>query len=427
MSLTYFYGNDLFFQKNSVRAFGELTVDFHVPPGDPIFTVNNMAPGNSVSRDVDVTNGSPIARMVSVKGIRKGGVGDTPKLETVLDIKITDGVNSLYGDDSPTGPKTVQDFFNESAGPNGIQLNVINPGNAKTYTFVVTFPESAGNEFQNKSVIFDLTFGVLTSNKLVINEVYYKVDSSHGLDSPKDRGILSQNGNKVMIQVQGNDAGSKNAVTVNQSQACSILQSNTAVINNNVIVNSNTGGDSQSFNTGTSTSIVTGSVQSIVSIFNGGNVNIANGCGSKLGQNDEWVEIFNPTDQDIILKNWTLSDNGGTVKINSNTKIKAGGFALISKSTSTWSYWSENPHAVKVTLGSNIGDGLNNAGDRLILRNPSGTEADRMSWGTDTSGFTPFAINPEISIGSSTNRVVPGLDTNSVSDWISNSTPNPGN
>lgn len=148
-------------KSSTVKALGSLIVDFHVPIGDPIFVVTNMAPGDMEDRDIDVTNSGSDAILVAVKGIRTGGVGDDPKLETVLDIVIKDGSTPVYGSGSPTGAKTLADFFNDSTSADGVALSLIGPGEHKVYNFKVTFPPGAGNEFQAKSVIFDLIFGSL--------------------------------------------------------------------------------------------------------------------------------------------------------------------------------------------------------------------------------------------------------------------------
>ncbi|OGH04594.1 MAG: hypothetical protein A2W22_05000 [Candidatus Levybacteria bacterium RBG_16_35_11] len=406
-TVVYFNGGlNMFKNTSTVRAFGDLTVDFHVPPGDPIFTVNNMAPGDPPeTRNVDVTNGGTLPRYVAVKAVRTGGLGSDPKLETALDIVIKDGVTPIYGTGSLTGPKTLADFFSESTSENEIKLNIINPGGNKTYIFTVSLPSSAGNDFQSKSVIFDLTFGYITGNNVVINEVYYMVDASKGVDSLKDRGITGP---------------------INAKNACKILQQNSTVIKTGVLSSATTGGNTISGNTNSSTNIISGAANSIVNIVIGGSTNQAS-CLSKLGQNNEWVELFNPTDHDISLKKWGLIDNSGqTTTINANKIIKKGGFALVSKDSSTWSFWNTNG-ALKVELGKQIGDGLDNAGDHLILKNAQNAEIDRMSWGSDTSGFTPPAINPIVSLGSSTERLTPGFDSDTVSDWLEENPPTPGN
>ena len=409
-------------------AAGDLNINYHVPPNDPIFVVENFLPGDTENRNIDITNNGSIARAIWVKGVRTGGVGGAPKLETVLDIVIKDGAAPIYGTGSPTGPKTVQNFFTDSNAPAQITLGTVNPGVHKTFNFKVTFPTSAGNEFQRKSVIFDLKIPNYKSDHIVINEVYYRVDSTHGLDSPKDRGIHSVHGDDVEIEIEGNGEGSQNTVIVSRSEACKITQSNNTNVVTNVNSNSNTGGNSILGNVFSGLlSIITGNASSNVNIsFFGSSNNSSSDCGKKLGQNDEWVELYNPTDHDVSLKNWRLTDNHGTRVINANKTIPAGGFALLSKSASTWNFWNENPFAVKVELGSNIGDGLDNAGDHLILKNPSSAEIDRMSWGTDTSGFTPPATNPLVPLGSSTERLTPGFDTNVAGDWLDRNPPTPG-
>ena len=409
----------------NVLAVGDLEITYlGVPLGDPIFEVENMAPGDSEDRDVVVTNNGTIARFVAVKGVRTGGVGTDPKLETVLDIVISEGGTDLYGGGSPTGAKTVQDLFNDSADPNGVQLSIVNPGDTTTYNFKVTFPESADNEFQGKSVIFDLTFGIITGENIVINEVYYLVDEDHGLDSPKDRGILGVNGNNVSIIIQGNGAGSTNIVNVNIRQVCTIIQSNNANIQNNVNVNANTGSNNASNNSGP-VSIVTGAINTVVNIFNFGNINIAS-CGKKLGQNHEWIELFNPTEETISLKKWTITDNSGISRtIPGSRRLGPGEFALLSKDNATWNFWNEDPDATKIPLGQQIGDGLDNAGDRLILRNAQGTIVDQLSYGDDTTIFDPSI--PLVLPGNSFERLVPGFDTNAATDFEEQTPPTPGN
>lgn len=299
------------FKPTTVRAFGNLIVDFHVPLGTPIFVINNMVPGDMIQRSVDATNGWTVPRMVVVRGVRKGGEGSDPKIETVLEIVIKDGDTILYG------PKKLSEFFNDSQGRIGAQLNFIDPLGHKTYDFEVRFPQSSENEFQGKSVIFDLVFFVIIPNKVVINEVYY-------------------------------------------------------------------------------------------------------------GENGQWVELHNPADHGEHLKNWYLTDNSNRKSILPDVKIKAHGFMLLAKDASVWNFWNENEEAMKIEFGRIIGNGLDSNGDHLILHNQNSIEVDRMSWGNDTSGFTPPTVNPGVAFGNSTERVVTGFDTDALSDWHEQAPPTPG-
>jgi len=146
-----------FFEKSTVRALGDLTVNWNVPEGNPIFTVANFAPGQSESRSVVITNGGSGIRPV---GARSEIVNDADGLSQMIDFKISDGVTDVYGGTSATGPKTLANFFTEGVPPNGIFMSNLSAGATKTYTFTAKFKESAGNDFQNKQVVFNIIIGI---------------------------------------------------------------------------------------------------------------------------------------------------------------------------------------------------------------------------------------------------------------------------
>ncbi len=238
---------------------------------------------------------------------------------------------------------------------------------------------------------------------LVINEVFYNVDKDHGFDSVKDR---------------------KQDHTVDSFSGCNINQDNETIIDVNIESEGNTGGNIINGNSEDS-NIETGDVNNNTEInIEGGDNTASCDCSCWLKRNDEWVELYNPTDGDIPLKNWKLVDNSGKeIVIKSNKSIKAGGFALISKSASTWRFWQE-PKTLKIELGKIIGDGLDNGGDHLFLKNPQGEMVDGVGWGSDIAVWNPALT--KVSQGNSDGRVEPGKDTDSILDWMEEDPPTPG-
>ncbi|HLD03754.1 MAG TPA: calcium-binding protein [Candidatus Dojkabacteria bacterium] len=145
---------------SQVKAIGDLTVDFGVPPGDPIFEVENLKPGDPAeTRNIIVTNNASVIRPVGIRA-EKTPESSIIDLTPALDLVISSSGTDLYGGGSPTGLKTMVDFFNETTPANGIELFNLNHGQTRTITITVTFMASAGNEFQSASVEFDIIIGI---------------------------------------------------------------------------------------------------------------------------------------------------------------------------------------------------------------------------------------------------------------------------
>lgn len=144
-------------------------------------------------------------------------------------------------------------------------------------------------------------------------------------------------------------------------------------------------------------------------------------------QNDEWLELYNNSNNAINLKDWTLTDNYETITIHADQSIPAYGFALLSKNANTWSYWGINPGnpgigVEVISLGQFIG--LSNSSDHIILKNDLGAIVDQMSYGTDTSIFLPAC--PDVAEGHSLERNPKGSDSDLALDFINQAAPTPG-
>src|SRR3989344_4566654 len=135
------------FDKKIVFAIGDLTVTWDT---DPLFNETNIAPGFTQTKNVNVANGAVSSRPVGVRGILTSDPGN---LASVMDIEIKEGLTIRYSD-------TLAQFFTDSAGPNGIFLSDLSAGANTDYDFIVTFDSSAGNLFQNQTIIFDLQIGL---------------------------------------------------------------------------------------------------------------------------------------------------------------------------------------------------------------------------------------------------------------------------
>ena len=145
------------------------------------------------------------------------------------------------------------------------------------------------------------------------------------------------------------------------------------------------------------------------------------GQGSEPG--NAWVEIHNGTDSAIDLSGYAINDGTGSDVLPEGTMLAAGGYLIVTATSTTANFWTFPEGTVVVSLGSSIGsNGLGNTGDRVELRNASSELIDAVSWGTDVSAFSPSVAG--VDAGHSLSRV--GADTDTAVDWADEDTPNPG-
>ena len=398
-----------------------LEVDFGDPPvapGDPVFVVQNMLPGDEEEREITVRNigTSPVPAIMHSEKTNEGipnwpTTPDGNEFSLVLEIEIYENSTLFYG------PTSLEQFFIDSG--SGMNLGTLSPSEERTFSVKVKFPAPSGNEYQRAFVVFDLMFAQFHTGSIVINEVYYHPDADHGSDCSS-----STCGININAEISGNAAGSVNIIDINVNNTCIVVQKNTANIVNNVNVNTNTGGNSASGNTSSFVSIITGHIKSIVGVINSINVNVGS-CSKVKDKNDEWIELYNASPYTIELDGWILQDNSGQQTVlSTNESLAPGQFALISRSLTTWDYWNEDPDAIKIAIGTDCGNGLDNDGDHLYLLDPNGVEVDFVSWGNDTERWDPAV--PLVPQGHSMERKSPGFDTDMPSDWEDRSPPTPG-
>lgn len=146
-----------FSRPKTAYAIGDLSIDWGVPVGNPIFTISNMAPGQSEEHTVVVTNNAAVIRPVGVRGIK---TNETNSLSSAFDIVISKNATEIYGGNSPGGPKNLDQFFANSGAIDGIFLANQNGGEVADYKFKVTFSALSGNSFQDSQITFDLQIGI---------------------------------------------------------------------------------------------------------------------------------------------------------------------------------------------------------------------------------------------------------------------------
>jgi len=154
------------------------------------------------------------------------------------------------------------------------------------------------------------------------------------------------------------------------------------------------------------------------------NIDVAHGVNG-TNDNNEWVELYNGTNETVDLSGWTLADNSSSDALPAGTVLPSGAFLIVTATTSTADFWPDIPDDVEVVvLGSQIGNGLAADGDVVLLRDDEDTLIDAVSWGDDTTAFDPSV--PGVAQGESIARTLLTVDTDTAADWEGRGIPSPG-
>lgn len=121
---------------------GPLGVSFNPTP---LFNVANFMPGDYKNADITVTNNSDTSQNAYIEAVN---VSNTDDLASQMTLQISEGTTEIYNNNFKT-------FLN--AGP--VSLSNIVTGSPKTYNLKVTFLENTDNDYQGKSLGFDICVG----------------------------------------------------------------------------------------------------------------------------------------------------------------------------------------------------------------------------------------------------------------------------
>ncbi|MBE0480868.1 MAG: lamin tail domain-containing protein [Dehalococcoidia bacterium] len=137
----------------------------------------------------------------------------------------------------------------------------------------------------------------------------------------------------------------------------------------------------------------------------------------------EWIELLNRTGKTIVLDGWKIEDNYGIDTIE-GLRLYPGELGVLAAGPGFYTIFPQFSGVISYVADGAIGNGLSNEGDRLTLMDPSGKVIDALSWGSDTTIFSPSC--PRAREGHSLERWPAGYDTDSASDFIDNDAPTPG-
>lgn len=120
---------------------------------------------------------------------------------------------------------------------------------------------------------------------------------------------------------------------------------------------------------------------------------------------EEWFELFNPTDSAVDLTDWTIDDNYDTLSLSGS--IPAKGYFVVAKNTAAFNAL----YGFDPDLGGGWGDvALNNNGDFLTLYDDLSSEIDFVAWENAVSGWSVSAVDKTI-------RRKYVVDTDTGADW----------
>lgn len=123
----------------------------------PLFNVSNFMPGDIKEATITVGNNDDVEHGAYIEAVN---VSNDDNLASQMKLEMFDGSTSIYDNNFGT-------FLN--AGP--VSLSLIDAGGSKTFNLKITFIESTNNDYQGKTLGFDICVGFSGGNLYCTNEV----------------------------------------------------------------------------------------------------------------------------------------------------------------------------------------------------------------------------------------------------------------
>jgi len=135
-------------------------------------------------------------------------------------------------------------------------------------------------------------------------------------------------------------------------------------------------------------------------------------AGTAASTNDEWIELYNPTDQPVDLSGWTLTFGDTVIDLGSAAKtiVEAGGYFLLER--------SDDDTVSDVPADLIYTGGLNNSEVLLNLLDQTGAVVDTANAGVE-KGWAAGSIG-KVEIPYATMERIDPTGTDVASNWASN-------
>lgn len=186
------------FRPTTAYAVGDLIINWGVPIGQPLFSIHDSFPGQSITKIVQVTNNAPGLQQLSIRGVKKYETGN---INHTLFITINKNGQDIYG--GTTGIKSLATFFTATTFPSAVAIGTILPNTTQTFAVTITFDEQAGNAYQGKKSVFDLYIGIKFDLPKACKDTRFHDQPIYGTTGNDH--LSGTSGNDLLIGLSGND------------------------------------------------------------------------------------------------------------------------------------------------------------------------------------------------------------------------------
>lgn len=169
----------------TVFAVDPLTAVFNP---NPLFSENNFLPGDVKQASVTINNNFPENQEVYIEAVN---VKNDDGLADQIRIKILENSSVIYNEN-------FEDFLN--AGP--VPLSSISAGGSKTYKLEAVLLENSQNDYQGKTLGFDICVGFAGGNSNCTNDIVISQENNSGGGSSGS----GSGGTHLVIYNERNDA-----------------------------------------------------------------------------------------------------------------------------------------------------------------------------------------------------------------------------